>query len=386
MNSTPHGPTPEERTRDAKRVTLLGAVVNLLLTVAKVSFGLVGHSQSLVADGVHSLSDLLSDAVVWFAAHHGGREADEEHPYGHARIETAASVAMGVLLIAVAAGILYDAVDRLFDTSKLLIPGWLALVVAALSVAAKEALYRYTVLVARRLRSPLLRANAWHHRTDAVSSVVVLVGVGGTMAGLPYLDAIAAAGVSLMIAHVGWELGWHALRELVDTGLEQERVEAIRRSILAVPGVEDLHLLRTRRMGGDALVDVHILLADPRMSVSEGHQISETVRHRVIDEVEEVADVMVHIDPEDDSRAAPCARLPLRDAVLARLDQRWADIDAALRPRQVTLHYINGRIHLDVTLPMELAADPEQARRLARRLAAALDADEVFGELKVLFG
>jgi cation diffusion facilitator family transporter len=294
--------------------------------------------------------------VVLYAAKHSHREADEEHPYGHGRIETVATVILGVALIAVAAGIGYDSIQRLFNPDELLQPGMLALIVAAISVVSKEAIYHYTMHVARRLRSNMLKANAWHSRSDAISSIVVMIGVGGTMAGLPYLDAIAAVAVSLMIIKVGWDLAWNSVRELVDTGLEAERVEAIRQVIQSVDGVRQLHMLRTRRMGADALVDVHIIV-DPRISVSEGHYISETVRSQLIKQVEEVHDVLVHIDPEDDEKMAPSLGLPSRSEIKAALEACWKDIVGAEQIQHITLHYLDGKVWVEVTLP--LAALPD---------------------------
>jgi cation diffusion facilitator family transporter len=261
----------ERRYRETQRVTWLGTLADALLAVLKVTFGVIGQSQALIADGLHSLADVAADLIVLFAARHGREGPDADHPYGHARIETAAAVAMGVILFLIALGLMADAVVRLFNPAHLLAPGWMPLFIAALALLVKEILYQYTMVLARRHRSQLLRANAWHHRSDSVSSLVVLVGVGGTLAGLHYLDAIGAVVVGLMIIHVAWELSWHAVRELIDTGLEQERVEAIRRAILTVDGVKALHKLRSRRMGADALVDVHILLTFPEVSVSEGH-------------------------------------------------------------------------------------------------------------------
>jgi len=373
----PRVPKPGERTRfqETRRITLIGALVNILLAAAKIVFGIIGSSQSLIADGVHSLSDLASDAIVIVAAKHGSQDADEDHPYGHARIETAFTVGLGALLIAVAGGILFDAVDRLFQTQRLLHPGVLALVVAALSVLSKEVLYRYTLHVARKVRSNLLHANAWHHRSDAISSVVVIIGIAGSMAGLHYLDAIAAAGVALMIAKIGWDLSWSSLKELVDTGLDPERVETIRNCILNVDGVRTLHMLRTRRMGQDALVDVHIMVP-PRLSVSEGHHIGETVRSRVIREVDEVTDVMVHIDPEDDETSPPSLKLPLRGELMDRLSAAWADVPAAQHIEKVTLHYLDGKIAVDLLLPfsvLEHGRTREQLHEAFAEVAARVE-------------
>ena len=364
-----HTPNAESQTgknntryRETMKVTLIGAVIDLLLGVFKILFGFLSQSQALIADGIHSLSDLATDGIVLYAAKHAHTEADEEHPYGHGRFETVATVALGIALLAVAVGVSIDATLRLFNPEKLLIPGMGALVVAAISIVSKEAIYHYTMHVARKYNSNMLRANAWHSRSDAISSVVVLIGVAGSMAGLWYLDAIAAIGVGLMIAKIGWDLAWHSIRELVDTGLDTERVEAIRKTILDVDGVVSLHVLRTRRMAGEALVDVHIQVA-PHISVSEGHYVSETVRARVIKEIEEVADVMVHIDPENDEVTPPNTGLPLRRKMMAQLEQQWQGLAAAQRIEEVTLHYLKGQIQVELKLPLAILEEETQSNR-----------------------
>ena len=345
------------RTQQSQRITIIGAIVNIVLAAVKIILGTIGNSYALVVDGIHSLSDLATDLLVVVVAHHGGADADDDHPYGHQRIETAASVALGVLLALTGIGILWDAIDRLFETERLLAPGALAIIGALLSIVAKEVLYQYTRIVAQRIKSSLLLANAWHHRSDAISSIVVLIGIIGTIAGLDYLDAIAATVVALMIIHIGWGLAWSALRELVDTGLAADRVASIRSVIKQVPGVQALHLLRTRRMGEEAFVDVHIQLDNPRASVSEGHQISEAVRAGLLQQVPEVCDVTVHIDPEDDAEAKPNSGLPLRGALLPQLQQRWQHLPQAAAIDAITLHYLNGGIQLDLRLPLAVLAD-----------------------------
>lgn len=360
----------ELRYRETRKVTVVGAVLDLVLGVAKIVVGLFNHSQALVVDGVHSLSDLATDFMVVFAAKHASAEADADHPYGHARFETVATVALGTALIGVGVGLGYDAASRLFEPERLLIPGWLSLSVAAFSIVSKEAIYHYTMRAAKRLRSNLLRANAWHSRSDAISSVIVVIGVAGAMAGLNYLDAVAAVGVAFMVAKIGWDLAWNSIRELVDTALDSERVEAIRDTIQSVTGVRDLHLLRTRRMGADALVDVHIQV-DPRLSVSEGHQVSEAVRHRVIDEIDEVADVMVHIDPENDENSQPCSNLPLRKELMVQLREAWTGLESAHRVDKITVHYLSGKVHLELFLPLTAFPDIEAAQAAAQALREA---------------
>ncbi|MEJ2106923.1 MAG: cation diffusion facilitator family transporter [Acidiferrobacteraceae bacterium] len=374
----------QDRTRDTIRVTLIGSVLDLALGIVKIIVGIVGQSQALVADGIHSLSDLGTDIVVIYAARHAGREADEDHPYGHARIETAATVALGVALVVVAAGIGFDAGTRLFTPERLLHPGWLALAVAGISVVSKEAIYQYTMIFARRHRSDMLRANAWHSRSDAISSIIVVIGVIGSMAGLNYLDAIAAIGVALMIIKIGWDLIWHSLRELVDTGLEHERVENIRESILSVDGVIALHNLRTRRMGSDALADVHIQV-NPSISVSEGHQISEAVRKKLIEEIEELSDVTVHIDTEDEQAAIRTVELPLRSEIIRRAMLRFNGIDEANEIEQITVHYCDGKVQLELLLPLDHARDPEAAARLGQQFREAAAGDPMISRVDIRY-
>ncbi len=382
-----HHPTHlDERSADTKRVTVVGAVVNLVLAAVKIVVGWLAQSQALVADGIHSLSDLMSDALVYWAAHHAHHGPDEKHPYGHGRFETAATLGLGGLLVLAAIGIAWDATDRLFSPERLTAPGYLALGAALFSILANEGLYQYTMVVAKKYRSDMLKANAWHHRSDAVSSIVVLVGIGGTMAGLPYLDAIAAVGVALMVAKIGWDLGLSAFHELVDAGLEEERLEKIRETIRSIGGVEDIHMLRTRRMGGQASVDVHVLV-EPRISVSEGHMISQTVIDTLQEEFQEVSDVTVHIDPEDDEAAAPCHGLPLRREALLRLDRAWNDIEEAQQIEHIILHYLDGKIDVDLYFSLDLSSrNRDEIDALLDRLHQALEGVSGFGTVRTYYG
>ena len=374
----------EQRYQAMRNVSVVGAAVNLFLAVSKIVFGWISQSHALIADGLHSFSDLATDLLVAFAARHSNQAADEEHPYGHARIETAATVGLGALLIAVAIGIIMDAGQRLLDPATLMHPKPLALVVAFVSILANEWLYFYTLRVAQRVQSPLLRANAWHHRTDSLSSIVVLIGVGGSLLGIDYLDAFASVIVALMIAKIGWEQAWQAIQELIDKGLEPERVYKIREVINEVRDVKDFHMLRTRRMGGDALVDVHVQV-DPRLSVSEGHQIGEYVRARLLKSIDEVSDVTVHIDSEDDADSHLCAGLPLRKTVLAELHQRWKPLLAADSIRHINLHYLSGKIHVDLMLNLDHCTDLPQARQLAQSIKNAVKDIPYLGPVNVYF-
>ncbi|HQT26002.1 MAG TPA: cation diffusion facilitator family transporter, partial [Burkholderiales bacterium] len=282
----------------ARKSTLISIAVNVVLTVLQILAGFFGHSQGLMADGLHSFSDLLSDFLVLIANRHGTRGADEDHPYGHARIETATTLILGILMGVMGLALLYAAGSRLQHPHLVQQVHLMALWVALTTLAAKELLFRYMIAVAKRVRSQMLVANAWHSRSDAASSLVVSVGIAGNLAGYTFFDLMAAALVAFMIVRMGWQLGYEAFSELVDTGLSEEDVAEIRATLDSTPGVKGLHELRTRKMGNQALVDAHIMV-DPRISVSEGHFIAESARSRVLQH-HDVLNVMVHVDPEDD--------------------------------------------------------------------------------------
>jgi cation diffusion facilitator family transporter len=372
----------ETRYRAVARVTIVGAIMDLLLGIAKLVAGYLAYSQALIADGIHSLSDLFTDGMVLYAAKHSNQGPDAEHPYGHGRFETIATVGLAVALILVAVGIAYDATTRLLEPDVLPKPGVLALLVAFLSIVIKEWIYHYTMRVARRERSEMLRANAWHSRTDAFSSVIVVIGVAGAMAGFSYLDALAAIGVALVIAHIGGGLGWKALKELADTAVDEEQADQLRKCILSVDGVRDLHLLRTRHAGGRVLVDVHIII-DALLSISEGHHISEMVTSRLLKESEGVADVTVHIDPEDDEQEAVSLALPMRNEFLKRIWSHLDGIEEASRIERFTLHYLAGKVRVEALMPFDESSRPETCRGLERRLWDALKQDPLIESLDV---
>ena len=325
------------RYRAARKSTLISIAVNLLLTLLQIVVGFFGRSQALMADGLHSFSDLLSDFLVLAANRHGNRSADEDHPYGHARIETATTLILGIMMGAMGLALLYAAGSRLQHPQQIQQVHVMTLWIALTTLLAKELLFRYMIAVAKRVRSQMLVANAWHSRSDAASSLVVSVGIAGNLAGYAFLDLLAAALVAFMIVRMGWQLGYEAFSELVDTGLSEEDLAEIRATIEATPGVIGLHELRTRKMGNQALVDAHILV-DPRISVSEGHFIAESARSRILGH-HDVLNVMVHVDPEDDFHRKPSVHLPGREQLLAVIRKRL-EVD----PERVVLHYLDGMV------------------------------------------
>ena len=338
------------------RASYVGAAVNVCQTLIKIGFGILGQSAALIADGIHSLSDLLSDLLVIIAVRLGSREADYEHPYGHRRFETIATVILGVSLIVIGGAIAWAVMSRMENPEHLPVPNVLSLSIAAVSILINEWLYHYTKRIARKTRSKLLMANAWHQRSDAISSVVVLFGIGAVMLGYPLADAIAAIVVALMVAKIGLNLVLESIKELVDTSLPSKLVTEIRHAIMDINGVEGIHLLRTRHMGEDALIDAHIVV-DPRITVSEGHTIGDTVRDELISRFDDVMDVLVHVDPEDDEALFEHSKPLTRQDVQVLLDEYLVDVKTSIEDFRI--HYLNGQIEVEVILPFSLSEQPQ---------------------------
>jgi cation diffusion facilitator family transporter len=284
-----------ERASVAQRSTWVSVVVNVVLSVTQISVGVLAKSQALIADGIHSLSDLVSDFVVLFASHHSQKDADLDHPYGHQRFETAASLALGLLLLGVGMGMVWASLQKLESPSTIPVAHASALWVALGAIAAKELLFRYMLRVAKAVKSSMLVANAWHARSDAASSLVVSIGLVGNMAGYPLLDPIAALIVGFMVGRMGWSFGWDALHDLMDRAVDAQEVQAIRNTLLATPGVAGVHDVRTRKMGDMVVVDAHIEV-DATLTVEAGHNIAVAARAAVMQR-HRVLNLMTHVDP-----------------------------------------------------------------------------------------
>jgi len=374
----------QDRTKASQKVTLVGAVIDFLLAIFKIISGVIGNSGALIADGVHSFSDLLSDGVVWYAAKHSAEAADEEHPYGHERFETVATLGLAIILAIIGTGIIFDAFNRLSSPSELT-HSTLLLSAAALSILSKEALYWYTLKVAKTYKSEMLKANAWHHRSDALSSIVVFVGILGGLNGYLYLDSIAAIVVGLMVIYIAWGLGTGATKELVDTSIDAAQVEQLRNAIGMISGVNSVHSLRTRKIGQTISADVHVQV-DPFLSVSEGHIISVSVERVARECLENLTDVTVHIDPEDDETAAPCENLPERAQALGILNKALFNNQCDGEIKRIQLHYLDGQIHVDFFLPLSCLSSDKSHDEILDKLTEVVRELPEFGDIKVYFG
>jgi len=283
------------RAAAASRCTWMSVIVNIALSCTQIVVGVMSKSQGLVADGIHSLSDLIADFVVLFASHKSKEDADEGHPYGHLRFETAASMVLGILLLIVGVGMIGSAVFKLETPESIPTVHIAALWVAIAALVAKELLFRFMLRVAKKVKSSLLVANAWHARSDAASSLVVGIGIVGNLAGYPILDPIAALVVGGMIAKMGWSFTWDSLHDLMDRSADEQEVETIRNTLKNTPGIKGVHDLRTRKMGDMIIVDAHIEV-DASITVEEGHAIAVCARENVM-QIHRVLNLMTHVDP-----------------------------------------------------------------------------------------
>jgi len=364
--------TDKTAKQETQRLLIMSGVVDLGLGIVKIAVGTLANSYALVVDGVHSLSDLITDIMVWGFNAVGSQGPDEDHPYGHARFETFGTFFLGVLLMLVGAYIVYESSERMLSLDTYEVPGWPALLAAALSIVVKEWLFRITLETGKRQGSRLLQANAWHHRTDSLSSVIVLVGIGGALIGISWIELLAAIGVAVMVAIIGWDLIKTSVSELVDTALSESYVDAIKVSTEDVEGVTKAHSIRTRRMGSDAIVEVH-LQVNPAISVSEGHHIGEWVSRKLEQQFQEVNDVIIHIDAEDDAveEARESDDLPpLRKAIRTSLYEIWRNQISRDDILKMDLHYLNNQVDVELYLKKSLpAVSSEELKQAAKEFA-----------------
>ena len=290
----------ESNAEGVRAVTWTGLWINVVLTLAKLVAGILAGSRALVADSIHSLSDFSTDLAVIVGSHFWSQPPDADHPYGHRRIETLVSIAIGIALASVGVFLVIDAVSSL-RSGSVSHPGWLAAVVAVVSIISKEWLYRYTLAKGRELKSSAVMANAWHHRSDAVSSLPVLVAVvlARLFPGLSFIDALGAIVVAAFILQAAYAIAWPGITEMIDRGASLEIHRDLEQKALTVTGVHSVHELRTRFAGSALYVDLHVVLA-PEMRLDEAHAIGDRVRDALLLADHNVVDVLVHLDPGDD--------------------------------------------------------------------------------------
>lgn len=359
-----------QRYYTARRVTLLSASANFSLAVIKIIFGLFGRSQALFADGIDSFADLFSDFLVFMAAKAGSHAPDKEHPYGHGRIETMITVGLAMLLLVSGGGIIFNALHAVLHAhfGK---PGIYTLIVAFVSIVTNEGLFRYIIAVGKKINSNALHISAWHHRGDAFSSLVVLIGIAGAILGVHYLDAVAAVIVALMIIRMALKMMWHSLRELIDTSVDAATLQKINSSVAQIAGVLAVHQLRTRLMAGLILIEIHVLV-DPHISVSEGHFIADQVMKKIQLDESKVVDVLVHIDVEEDEKIVSQVDLPDRKELQGILQSYWHSLPGYDSFKDLRLHYLHDKIEIEILLPLSVLQQIDSLAELEQRYKNAV--------------
>ena len=356
--------------KHALRVTWLGLFANLILAIAKGFIGTIAHSSALIADAGHSVSDLLSDSITLWAVHMSGVPKDKNHPYGHGKFETVGTFIVAIFLLLTGVGVAWHVLNKI-DTQE--VPGTAALWMAGIAICFKEALFHVTRMVGRRSGSRVLLANAWHHRSDAISSVAALVGIGGAQWGIPLMDPIAGVLVAGLIIKTGIDIGYESIRELTDETVEEEVISELGHILAEIDGVDHFHEMRARRMGPQLLVDLHIEV-DSMMSISAAHQVAERVRLRILDELPAVNEVLVHVDAEDDFVESKVGIEETKDIVLMRPQ---TEIESDVKKILTEIPEIQGITHIychylnqELTVQVNILLDEEMQIRDAQKIAS----------------
>ena len=288
----------ENYEKQAMKVSMVSIVGNFILTALKLLAGIVAHSGAMISDAIHSASDVFSTFVVIVGIRISGKESDKDHPYGHERLECVAAIVLATILAATGLGIGYSAAVKIAggNYANLEIPGILALLAAVLSIAVKEAMYQYTRVYAKKYDSSALMADAWHHRSDALSSVGALIGIAGARMGFPVLDPIASFVICIFIEKAAYDIFMDAVNKMVDKACDEETEDKLRKCAMGQSGVLDIDLLHTRVFGNKIYVDIEIS-ADAEQSLREAHGIAERVHDSIEKEFPKVKHIMVHVNP-----------------------------------------------------------------------------------------
>lgn len=363
-------------------ISIINAASNVALAIIKIIIGIIGSSQALIADGLHSFADIITDAFVYFAARASVQHPDHEHPYGHRRIETIGAVIIALILISVGVSIVYEGLHHLLHriVEK---PTYPVVIVAIISIVLNEWLFRYSKRMGEKINSALIVSNAWHKRSDVFVSVIVLLSVIGAMMGWHFLDSVGAIIIAAIILKMGVQIIWQSMQELIDHGVDEATLSQFRKIILGVAGVRSIHQLRTRLHAGVIFVDVHIIV-DPFISVSEGHHIGESVHLALMQGVSNVNDVTVHIDSENDEVIHPSTHLPDREHVKSILKNYCENLPGFHEIKKITLHYFNGKIRIEIDMPKKMLGACH-ADDLAQQYLAAVRSVEIIESIGIRF-
>jgi len=352
----------------ALKITWLGLVTNLALAIAKGLIGIISQSSALIADSGHSFSDLLSDAITIWAVRISSIPKDENHPYGHGKFETIGTFFVSIMLILTGVGVAWHVLNKI---NTPYIPGIAALWMAGIAIVIKETLFHLTKLASKRTGSRILLANAWHHRSDAISSVAALIGIGGSQLGIPLMDPIAGVLVAGLIIKTGIDIGYESIKELTDENVEEEIISKLEKIMTNIEGVEHFHEMRARKMGPNILVDLHIQV-NSTMSISSAHQVAERVRFRILRELPIVNEVLVHVDAEDDFEEEQNFSIQSENILMRPQDEIENDVKNAIKKipeilgiTHIYCHYLNKKLSVQVNILLDTGMRIRDAQKIA---------------------
>ena len=375
----------------AVRVTLVGAFWDALLGLAKIVAGYFSQSQALIADGIHSLSDLVTDVFVYFASANSRQGPDENHPYGHLRFETLTTVFLGIVLIVVALGIAYESITSTASQAQFT---WYGLAALIATIVIKEAIFHYTKKAGDKIGSKMLIANAWHSRSDALSSIAVLIGLIGVYFGYGWADLVASIIVALLIGKMAVIMVWENLAELVDTAPDPKLIEQIKETANSLKHVMAPHDVRARSMAGKIYLDMHIHVPS-HASVSEGHYLGDLVAYTIKKAHSQVEDVMVHIDTDDkiqtesfihESGKPPHLKLPARHQILADLGFLLRQHSAYVDIPNSRLHYLNNQLDIEIIANSDRIPEGTTPQHLTKAIRQELENTNYINKASVLWG
>ena len=284
------------RYEEASKVTILAILWNVFLSVIKVFAGVIGNSTAMIADGIHSASDIITSVGVLIGNKISSKPGDKEHNYGHEKAETLVSFLLAIILVAVSLSIGYKAVKSLFNVEEIAIPTLFPLIVSIISILIKEYQYRITIRVAKKVNSPALKADAWHHRSDALSSIAAFIGIGGSIIGFKILEPLASVAVALFVCKVGYDILKNSINELMDVSIDEKYEEEIKEIASLTEGVMNLGNLRTRKHGASAYVDL-VICVDGKLTVTKGHDIATNLEKKIQNSIDIVKGITVHVEP-----------------------------------------------------------------------------------------
>lgn len=361
----------QETGQKAQRVTLFGIWINVLLGLMKGVIGVLSSSTALIADAMHTVSDVVSDLVTLFSVRMSRKPRDSNHPYGHGRFET-----VGTFLVAfILAFTGYEMIRHsLLELEQVVIPTQWALYASIISIVVKEGLYRITIKEGRRQNSPLLVANAWHHRTDALSSVAAMVGIVLAQLGYPMADPLAAVVVSVLIIKTALEIGYTSIKELTDYSVDESLLKRIEEALMEVEEVIHFHDLRARRMGPYVVVDLHIQVAQ-HLSVSAGHQVGERVMHIILTNIPEINEVLVHVDAEDDEVHTSRLLRPQQE-VEQDIREALGRFERIQQVSHIVCHYLQNRLLVKITIEVPINLTVSEVQELAKQARKRVEAIE----------